>query len=235
MLCRRSASLMTMTAQVLRHGQEHFSQRAGLLFLPRLERRFSQLGDALDQARHFPPNVGQRLLALTSVSSSTSWRRPATMVSGPSAARPECSTTSYGAGSTPRPSPDTGPRGPRGHRDGPTGSAPGPHRDHKTKLRFSARRCCMFTDTVVLPTRRTESGTTLVVPQAVRPPRILSSIEKGEAHDIALQPLHQLGRRGHGAAGGQQVVHDQHLLPGWMASTCISNDSGCTPARIRCR
>jgi len=49
-------------AQVLRHGQEHFSQRAGLLFLPRLEGDLFQLGDALDQARHhFAELFGQRL------------------------------------------------------------------------------------------------------------------------------------------------------------------------------
>src|SRR5690606_19728597 len=123
-----------------------------------------------------------------------------------SAARPECARLHTGAGSTPRPSPDTGPRGPRAPPRWPSGSAPGPHRDSMTKSFVSARRAaCSPTPSCSLLVVLNQ-GQHLVVPQARPSPQIVELNQKGEAHNLALQPLHQLGRGGHGAAGGQQVV-----------------------------
>ena len=63
-------------------------------------------------------------------------------------------------------------------------------------------------------------------PTSLEPVAALEELEldeEREADDLALEPLDQLDRALDRAAGREQVVDDQDLLPGWIASRWISS------------
>ena len=85
MLCRRSASLIRMTRDVLRHRHDHLAVVLGLGLLAALELDPRQLRDALDELRDLVAELGRApRRSSSSVSSTTSCRSAAASVSSSS-------------------------------------------------------------------------------------------------------------------------------------------------------